>query len=136
MEFVLKRTLFAKLYAAAAFIMLAAFGFICKDRIFYLFAGIVLFLLLFMLFRGDTIVKCLDKEMVVINYLWKFSKNPTITVIQYDLISNIKMTATQYGRINTVVYENNKQISFREDENEEFAKYLENIKNVKTKLQK
>ena len=74
--------------------------------------------------------------MVVINYLWKFSKNPTITVIQYDLISNIKMTATQYGRINTVVYENNKQISFREDENEEFAKYLENIKNVKTKLQK
>jgi len=136
MEFVLKRTLFVKLYATAAFIMLAAFGFICEKWIFYLFAGIVLFLLLFLLFKGDTVVKCLENEMVVINYFWKFSKNPKIKVIQYKSISNIKMTGTQYGRINTVVYENNKQISFREDENEEFAKYLENIKNTIIKLQK
>ena len=122
-EYILKRTTFSKIYAALAFVLLVAMGTV--DKIMLVFAFIVILILIVICLMGKTIIRCNDEQIEVQQYRWVFTKIPKITVINIASIKSVKRTITNFsGGILTIHYNENQSISFREDENKEWAEKL------------
>ena len=128
-EYILKRTTFAKVYNSLAFVLLLAMGTV--EKIMLIFAFIVLVILIVICLMGKTIIRCNDEQIEVQHYRWVFTKIPKITLINIASIKSVKRTITNFsGGILTIHYNENQSISFREDENNEWAEHLSNIMEI------
>lgn len=127
-EYILKRTTFAKVYNSLAFVLLLAMGTV--EKIMFIFAFIVLVILVVICLMGKTVIRCNDEQIEVQHYRWVFTKIPKITLINIASIKSIKKTIANCSGILTIYYNDNQSISFREDENNEWAEHLYSIKNL------
>lgn len=128
-EYILKRTTFAKVYNSLAFVLLLAMGTV--EKIMLIFAFIVLVILIVICLMGKTIIRCNDEQIEVQHYRWVFTKIPKITLINISSITSIKRTIANCSGILTIYYNENQSISFREDENNEWAEYLTSFNQYK-----
>ena len=95
------------------------------DKIMLIFAFIVLIMLVVICLMGKTIIRCNEEHIEVQQYRWIFTKIPKITLIEIASIKSVKRTITNFsGGIFTIHYNEDQSISFREDENKEWAEYL------------
>jgi len=127
-EYILKRTTFSKIYASLAFVILMAMSTV--DKIMLIFAFIVLIMLIAICLMGKTIIRCNEEQIEVQQYRWIFTKIPKITMIEIASIKSVKRTIANCSGILTIYYNDNQSISFREDENNEWAEHLYSIKNL------